>query len=145
MTGRHKLPRRCRLDSPQAYTDLCPEGVWSSCFPGRPAEPAILWIGRLPIKLELTRTDSVPGSTMAYVLLSSDRASPIRREQRFGGRYSTIARREEDTSSNDWRETRHIQVDTIQHTAVVVLQPELESKMRKAAGIIEGECEQIEE
>ena len=43
-----------------------------------------------------------------------------------------------------YRDTQHIQVDTHHHTAVVMLPPDLVAKMNKAAGIIEGECEQIE-
>lgn len=52
--------------------------------------------------------------------------------------------------SNDWRETRHIQVASTQQTAVVILEPELVAKMDKAAGIvrntpIEGECVEVED
>ncbi len=48
---------------------------------------------------------------------------------------------------NDWRETLHV-VDTVSHTAVVILPPDLVAKMDKAAGIdrsIEGECEEVDE
>ena len=44
-----------------------------------------------------------------------------------------------------WRDTKHVQIDTVVHTAVVELQPELVAKMDKAAGIIEGECEVVDD
>ena len=47
--------------------------------------------------------------------------------------------------SNQWRDTQHHQIDTVRHTAVLMLQPELIHKMRKSAGLdaIEGECEEV--
>ena len=42
-----------------------------------------------------------------------------------------------------WKDTKHVHVDTVHHTAVVMLEPELVSKMSKAAGIIEGECSEV--
>jgi len=43
-----------------------------------------------------------------------------------------------------WRDTKHVQIDTVTHTAVVVLQPELVDKMHKAAGItVDGTCEVV--
>ena len=61
--------------------------------------------------------------------------------------YQSMALWLKNRQSKKWTDTNHIQVDTVQHTAVTILRPELVAKMNKAAGIevIEGDCERVGE
>ena len=96
------------------------------------------WKGKHPSFLESIRKGKIEADANVAVRLY---------EKAMDSDFQSMALWLKNRRPNDWRETRHIKVDTVQHTAVVMLQPELVAKMDKAAGIevIEGECERVEE
>ncbi len=96
------------------------------------------WKGKHPSFLESMRKGKIEADANVAERLY---------ERAIGSDFQSMALWLKNRRPSNWRETRHITVDTVQHTAVVMLQPELVAKMDKAAGIevIEGECERVEE
>ena len=97
------------------------------------------WKGKHPSFLESMRKGKIEADANVAERLY---------ERAIGSDFQSMALWLKNRRPSNWRETRHIKVDTVQHTAVVILEPELVAKMDKAAGIdrevIEGECEYIE-
>ena len=97
------------------------------------------WKGKHPSFLESIRKGKIEADANVAERLY---------ERAIGSDFQSMALWLKNRRPSNWRETRHIKVDTVQHTAVVILEPELVAKMDKAAGIdrevIEGECEYIE-
>ena len=138
-----------KIGRPTAYKKEYAEQAMSLCLLGATdqemadffsvSEQTInTWKGKHPSFLESIRKGKIEADANVAVRLY---------ERAISSDFQSMALWLKNRRPNDWRETRHIKVDTVQHTAVVMLQPELVAKMDKAAGIevIEGECEQVGE